>query len=365
MLKTSILTKLVALLVVVVGALSPALANDSELGTPTGSFVVSKNPHIAMRSELLQISLNKIRVEYVYENTSEEAQNIVIGFPVARFNYDDGSPPLPHTLKVRTWIDGQEYEYQNSEFKPDEECRSRWLERNGIFDDAGYCFQYQRSLKVFDNDGCSGQEFDLTPAQQTRIERLRSEERALGCSFIERPNVPQVEYSDVWTEYYIGNTTTYVRQQQFEPGATVKVVHEYVPDLTGGIFYYRTDDFRDLNKYSEFSFFTAVYLQCATQSDALVAVEAWERLLEKGPKSGRAAELAPIVDWSIIDYILTTGANWRGPIGHFRLEIFDENPLLISTCFEGLERVAENRYAFEAYDYVPTENLSVALHTVR
>ena len=364
MLKTSILKKLVALLVVVVGALSPALANDSELGTPTGSFVVSKNPHIAMRSELLQISLNKIRVEYVYENTSDEAQNIVIGFPVARFNYDYGSPPLPHTLKVRTWIDGQEYEYQNSEFNPDEQCRSRWLERNGIFDDAGYCFQYQRSLKVFDNDGCSGQEVDLTPAQQTRIERLLSEERALGCSFIERPNVPQVEYSDVWTEYYIGNTTTYVRQQQFEPRAIVKVVHEYVPDLTGGIFDFWVEDFRRLDELSEYETLSARYLKCATEEDALVAVEAWERSLEKGPKSGRAAEMARIVNWSIIDYILTTGANWRGPIGHFRLEIFAKEPFFIATCFEGLERVADNRYAFEAYDYVPAENLSVVLHTL-
>lgn len=364
MLKTYISTKLVALLILVVTALSPAVANDSELGTPTGSFVVSKNPHIAMRSELLQISLNKIRVEYVYENTSDEAQNIIIGFPVARFDYDYGTSPLPHTLKVRTWIDGQEYEYENSEFKPDEECRSRWLERNGIFDDAGYCFQYQRSLKVFDNDGCSGQEVDLTPAQRTRIERLRSEERALGCSFIERPDVPQVDYN-TWANYYVGNTTTYVRQQQFEPSSTVKVVHEYVPDISGGIFYYRTNDFRDLDEYSEYDFFTDVYLQCATQSDALVAVEAWERHLEYEKKFGHSAPMDDIVSWNIIDYILTTGTNWRGPIGHFRLEIFDENPLLISTCFEGLERVAENRYVFETLDYVPTENLSVALHTVR
>ena len=364
MLKTYISTKLVVLLIVVIKALSPAFAQDPD-GTPSGSFIVSKNPHIVTRSELLQISQNKIRVSYIYENTSDEAQSVFIGFPVIRFDHQLNLSPLPGTLDVRTWINGEEYQYENTDLKSGEECRSRWLERNRIFYDAGYCFENDRSLKVFSNDGCIGKAVDLTPAEQTRIERLRSEEYVLGCPFIEQPNVPQVEYF-AWEHYfYLFNTKKNVREQYLEPGSLVEVVHEYVPDYTTGIFEYWVQYFRHLDELSEHYFFTDLYLQCATQSDALVAVEAWERYLEYEQKFGHPAPAPDAVSWQIIDYILTTGVNWRGPIGHFRLEIFDENPLLISTCFEGLERVAENRYVFEAFDYVPTENLSVALHTVR
>ena len=362
MLRANIPAKLVALLVVVMKALSPALAQDPD-GTPSGSFIVSKNPHIVTRSELLQISQNKIRVSYIYENTSDEAQSIFIGFPVIRFDHQLNLPPLLGTLDVRTWINGEEYQYENTDLKSGEECRSRWLERNRIFYDAGYCFENDRSLKVFSNEGCIGKAVDFTPAEQTRIERLRSEESVLGCSFIEHPNIPQIEYSASEYNYYLFKTTKNVREQYFEPGSFVEVVHEYVPNYTTGIFEYWVPYFRDLDKLSTHWFFPYLYLQCATQADALVAVEAWEKFFERTQE--RRTWPSGITDWRVIDYILTTGTNWRGPIGHFRLEIFDENPLLISTCFEGLERVAENRYVFEAFDYVPTENLSVALHTVR
>ena len=68
------------------------------------------------------------------------------------------------------------------------------------------------------------QAVDFTPAEQTRIERLRSEESVLGCSFIEHPNIPQIEYSASEYNYYL-KTTKNVREQYFEPGSFVEVVH--------------------------------------------------------------------------------------------------------------------------------------------
>ena len=185
----------------------------------------------------------------------------------------------------------------------------------------------------------------------------------LGCSYLNGRQWSENE--DLWLEYFVGDTLTFVREQHFAPNSIVKVVHEYVPASVHGIPMYSVQNFAEVDT-RDLTFWdrglAGLHMECVSKDDAEIAVRGWERYLQQEQKAGRGTMHSGVVDWYLIDYILTTGANWRGPIGHFRLEIFDEDPLLISTCFEGLQRVADNRYVFEAHDFVPTENLSVVLH---
>ena len=149
----------------------------------------------------------------MHENTSDEAQNIVIGFPVARFNYDDGSPPSPHTPA------GSEpgSMVRNTNIKTVNLTSTKSVARGGLSEMVfstmrDIAFNNKVVLRAFIPLSCSGQESrsDTGPAK-TRIERLLSEERRSVALLLTHQNSPQVEYKDVWTEHYIGNTTTYVR----------------------------------------------------------------------------------------------------------------------------------------------------------
>lgn len=62
-----------------------------------------------------------------------------------------------------------------------------------------------------------------------------------------------------------------------------------------------------------------------------------------------------------VAYVLTTGANWAGPIQHFRLEI--ELPTaddVLATCFAGLRRTGPKLFAAEQADFVPIDDQAVA-----
>jgi hypothetical protein len=62
-----------------------------------------------------------------------------------------------------------------------------------------------------------------------------------------------------------------------------------------------------------------------------------------------------------IQYILKTGANWRGPIGKFRLEITPDNPddLIIVEGKYPLKRQSDGVCVVELQNFTPTENLRI------
>ena len=186
----------------------------------------------------------------------------------------------------------------------------------------------------------------------------------LGCSYLDGRQWSENE--DLWLEYFVGDTLTFVREQHFAPNSIVKVVHEYVPACARDPNVFSSKfaevDTRDLTFWDQG--LAGLHMECVSKDDAEIAVRGWERYLQQEQKAGRGTMHSGVVDWYLIDYILTTGANWRGPIGYFRLEIFDDDPLLISTCFEGLQRVADNRYVFQAHNFVPTEK-SIRCGTMR
>ncbi|MEM8878824.1 MAG: YARHG domain-containing protein [Pseudomonadota bacterium] len=64
-------------------------------------------------------------------------------------------------------------------------CAQLWHERNSVFYNWGYCFQGQRGIQTFGNDGCSRtsqQALNAMGAENRRfIERIKAEERRRGC----------------------------------------------------------------------------------------------------------------------------------------------------------------------------------------
>jgi hypothetical protein len=63
-------------------------------------------------------------------------------------------------------------------------CQRLWVERNGIYKDAGYCFKTARAINYFGNAGCRYDieaALPLSPSERARIMDILAEERANGC----------------------------------------------------------------------------------------------------------------------------------------------------------------------------------------
>jgi hypothetical protein len=63
-----------------------------------------------------------------------------------------------------------------------------------------------------------------------------------------------------------------------------------------------------------------------------------------------------------IAYVLTTGANWAGPIGDFRLTIDKGEPdSLVSFCADGVKKIAPTIFEVRHANFIPTHDLNVLI----
>ena len=80
-----------------------------------------------------------------------------------------------------------------------------------------------------------------------------------------------------------------------------------------------------------------------------------------GPTLLGALKKARDVDLNQVHYILKTGANWNGPIGHFALRIQKDHATdKISVCLDGFRKVDDRTFVLEKTNFVPTQDLQIA-----
>jgi hypothetical protein len=63
-------------------------------------------------------------------------------------------------------------------------CHELWVERNGYYKDAGYCFKTRRAISYFGNGGCRYDyegDLPLSREARARIAEIRAMERRFGC----------------------------------------------------------------------------------------------------------------------------------------------------------------------------------------
>lgn len=63
-------------------------------------------------------------------------------------------------------------------------CQDLWVERNGYFKEAGYCFKTARAISFFGNAGCMYDDMSAVPLPRhvrARIEEIKWMERSRGC----------------------------------------------------------------------------------------------------------------------------------------------------------------------------------------
>jgi hypothetical protein len=314
------------LIAVALGALLvvPALANDSTAEMGAGGLVLRRTDAIDMVSEDLYVSPNKVRVSYVFHNRTDKDVRTVVGFPMPDedlANRDYGDVAYPHDFV--THVAGKPV--------------TMALEVKAVLNGRDYSATLA-ALKVPLANDPDARLNQLARADQDKL-------LALGLATQDGGDRADAQRHLVaaWTV-----RSTYHWTQLFPAGRDLPVEHSYVPGTGGSIGTSLT--MRGFRGSAEGKAFVARY--CADAA-FLAGVDKFARAA--GSDEAALPEIR-------VQYVLTTGANWRAPIGNFRLvvdKVAQDN--LISFCADGVRKISPTRFEVRRSNWRPNRDLDILI----
>lgn len=302
-----------------------ALANDSTATTGAGGLVLRQTADIDMVSEDLFVSVEQIRVHYVFRNRAARDVNVTVAFPMpdrdlsAMRETDVGYPSDFHTRVAGRPV-------------------TATLERHIIARGRDQTALLQ-GLHIPLAPGADGTG-NIIAALAALPAARKAELRRLGL--VDADEYDPQHFVPMWTV-----RDTWYWQQNFPAGRDLIVDHSYRPGA--GSSNGTPLAFPDYRRSADGRAEAALY--CA-DADFLASLDRRTRAI------GEGAELADFR----VDYILTTGANWRSPIGDFRLVVDKGDPRnLVSFCETGVRRISPTQFEVRHHDWRPTRDLHVLI----
>lgn len=312
----------------------PALANDSSAELRQGGLVLVRNPGVEMRSEDLSISEKAVKVRYRFLNTTGRDQRVTVAFPMPNITVEgpDDNISIPtedpeNFLAFSTRVDG----------KPVAARIEQRVFSKGVDQTA-----YLRSLHVplAPHLKMTGEALDRLPkpVQQHLVK--------IGLA------IPDDYDAGKGWEHHLQPTwtlrTTYYWDQVFPPGRELAVEHDYSPSVgeTSGTSL-EADWFRTSPDYKR------VRDKYCIDDTFLAAVAKARRAV--GPERQAFFEKR-------IDYVLSSGANWKSPIADFRLEVDKPDPrALVSFCMDAVTKLSPTRFEVRKKDFRPSRDLAILI----
>lgn len=308
---------------------SPTYANDSIASVGAGGLVLEKTDDIQMVSEVLEISTKEIRVTYHFLNTSKSDIKTTVAFPMPAFhdsgNGDENEGPL---TSFKMFANGVQVPVQvNRVFRIKGSDVTDKLRKLGLSDQ-----------QIFDP------RFECFPAKE-------SGEPKAFCK-LERYQVLAI-YGLGFKDYGDGEIQeTAYWEQIFPAGKEIEVVHEYKP-FTGRSYLNPAMNIDEESRRYDKKRLEGVFLNKHACMDAKTR----KRVVDGVEKS----DVRPALNTAVVEYILGTGRNWKGPINQFRLILKKDNPYqIVSLCFPGTPiRTSPTTIEFTHKDFVPQDELMV------
>jgi hypothetical protein len=312
-----------------------ALANDSAVELAIGGITFTQSYDVSMEEEVLTISSDRVSVRYRFINNAAAPVTLTVGFPLPEIDLADtdmiyaipGSDPV-NFVGFKTKVDGKPVKFDVIQ-------RARLGSRDvtGLVRGAG--------LPVF-LLGSSAQASIAGLAPEVR-ERLIDDGLLIPWGTSETGDQM---YGPAWSV-----TTLFTRKQVFPPARQVIVEHTYKTSLGGS---------QD-----------TILRRALRGTDGMAdALEQYQRDyclpadFFKGVDKLAGPDPANIyrVQERRIDYVLTTGANWSGPIKNFRL-VVDKGRIdrLVSFCFDNVKKISPTLFEATAENFTPMRNLKILL----
>jgi hypothetical protein len=137
--------------------------------------------------------------------------------------------------------------------------------------------------------------------------------------------------------------TTYYWQQTFPAHQEVSIDHRYGPSVGDALPLTAPDLFQD-----------ALKLGIGPSTNRFCIGKAF--------LDAMAGTTNLKLERHILEYILTTGANWSGPIKDFRLVVDKESTdNLVSFCAQGVRKISPTQIEIRMSNFMPTSNLSILI----
>ncbi|HTU13225.1 MAG TPA: DUF4424 family protein [Allosphingosinicella sp.] len=307
-----------------------ALANDSSAEKAAGGLVLRQDRDIDMVSEDLYVSPTQVRVNYVFRNRARQPRRITVAFPMPdREMLYEMESEVAYPSGFRTLVDGRPVRMSvERKAMVNGVDRSAELVRLGIPVTPP---EGQRAYQV-------AQRIERLPrAAQERLARL-------GLIDADSLHMDQPQVLPSWTV-----KETWHWDQVFPVGRDLRIEHRYAPGLggTAGVPLANREwrDSEDGRQYQREFCTDAPFLAALDRMS-----ERAERTRSNYPMEGR------------LRYILTTGGNWRSPIGDFRLVVDKGDPgAIVSFCGEGVRRISPTQFEVRHRNWRPDRDLNVLI----
>ncbi len=298
----------------------PARANDSIAEIGAGGLVLVQADYIRMEKEDLYISPSQVKVDYVFRNTDDKDHTHIVAFPMPDIDpidymeSDNGIPDqnADNFMKFSVSVDGKPV-------TPELEMRA-----------------VVAGIDLTDELKALG--LPLNPLS----EAARMAVRALPMEKLRELEIMgAVRMQDDYIDTSWSLRSTYYWRQNFPAKVAINVSHSYTPAVGG-------------------TFFTETSIDEAYYKDTYC--------LDAGTIAALRKKLAELPDdrrmllTTSLEYILTTGSNWMGPIGDFRLVLDKQKPdAIISLCEDGVKKIGPTQFEVLKQDFYPEKNLKVLI----
>jgi hypothetical protein len=299
---------------------APAAANDSTAEHAAGGLVLTRSADIDMVSEDLFVSAREVRVRYVFRNRSPREIRTLVAFPMPdRDLRKEREMDVAYPSGFETKVDGRPVKME--------------VDRRAIHAGADHT-AHLASQGLLPTSGTEALD-RLPQAVRERLVKAglaELDEYDAGRGW-ERHLAPAWTVKETW--YW---------QQAFPAGRDLVVEHRYVPGTGGSVD--AALGFPDFRSSPEGR---AMIRDYCVDSAFLAGLD---RLRRRG---GATPEQR-------IGYVLTTGGNWRSPIGDFRLVVDKGAPgNLVSFCGEGVRKISPTRFEVRKKNWRPDRDLRILI----
>jgi hypothetical protein len=327
--------KVALLIVFAFGCATAAVANDSSAELATGGLMLVRNDDIEMRAEDLYVSAAEIRVRYRFYNRSHRDVVVEVAFPLPeiRLEHEDANISIPTEDPVN--LVGFSTSADGRPVTADVEQRvfAKGVEHTDTLRRLGVPLAPHLSI---------------TNAALDRLPKPRWQQLIdLGLVEVSEYDVGKGMEQHLSPRWAL--RTTFHWRQTFRAGVETVIDHRYKPSVGAS-----AQTSLGSPGFTKAPWFAEYQKKYCFDRDFLAAVE-------RARRAGRSEWGAPMSE-ERIDYILTTGANWSGPIGDFRLVVDKSDAAsLVSFCADGVRKIAPTRFELRRSGYVPERDLSVLI----
>lgn len=292
---------------------APALANDTEASIGVGGLVFQASTSVEMLSEELFVSQDQIVVDYRFRNTANADTTALVAFPLPEIKFDpDASTDSGDFLNFSTLVD-------NVPVKMD-------VERKAILRGRDETATLQRHSVPLDPFPASEFLHDAGEALLSKLQELA---------------LVDYDGNPAWSL-----KTTYFWEQTFPKGKEVAIEHRYRPLAGGSVMTGIGMPVNNRDFYDRF---------CVDKT-----------FLRAASIASKGRPISESFTETNIEYILTTGANWLGPIRKFRLVVDKgQEDSLVSFCGDGVRKISPTQFEMATSNFTPRRDLAVLILSPR